>query len=106
MATCTCYQVAGKTVLQKHNYLVSHQCGFNGINKPFVVPVLTNFIPTKNRDKDNPYFIEVNSTPGLMGIEAVLSKAAAKPLGKELKKQNKSITTEILKLFMNRDNWR
>ena len=41
-----------------------------------------------------------------MGIEAVLSKAAAKPLGKELKKQNKSITTEILKLFMNRDNWR
>jgi len=65
-----------------------------------------DFIPAKNRDKDSPYFIEVNSTPGLMGIEAVLSKAAAKPLGKELKKQNKSITTEILKLFKNRDNWR
>ena len=36
-----------------------------------------DFIPAKNRLKDEPYFIEVNSTPGLMGIEATLSKAAA-----------------------------
>ena len=64
-----------------------------------------DFIPAKNREKDKPYFIEVNSTPGLMGIEATLSKAAAKPLQKDLKSEGKSITTEVLKLFMDRDNW-
>ena len=64
-----------------------------------------DFIPTKNREKDRPYFIEVNSTPGLMGIEATLSKAAAKPLQKDLKSEGKSITTEILKIFLDRDNW-
>ena len=61
-----------------------------------------DFIPTKNRDKESPYFIEVNSTPGLMGIEAVLSKSAVKPL---IKGQDRSITKEILKMYMNRDNW-
>ena len=61
-----------------------------------------DFISAKNRDKESPYFIEVNSTPGLMGIEAVLSKSVAKPL---IKGQNRSITKEILKLYMNRDNW-
>jgi RimK family alpha-L-glutamate ligase len=61
-----------------------------------------DFIPAKNRDKESPYFIEVNSTPGLMGIEAVLSKSAVKPL---IKGKNRSITKEILKLYMNRDNW-
>ncbi len=61
-----------------------------------------DFIPAKNRDKESPYFIEVNSTPGLMGIEAVLSKAAVKPL---VKGEKRSITKEILQLYMNRDNW-
>jgi len=61
-----------------------------------------DFIPTKNRDKESPYFIEVNSTPGLMGIEAVLSKSDAKPL---IKGKDRSITKEILKMYMNRDNW-
>ena len=61
-----------------------------------------DFIPAKNRDKESPYFIEVNSTPGLMGIEAVLSKSVSKPL---IKGQDRSITKEILKIYMNRDNW-
>ena len=53
-----------------------------------------DFIPSKNRDKEVPIMIEVNSTPGLIGIEEAL------------KDNKKSITTEILKIFMNRDNWR
>ena len=61
-----------------------------------------DFIPAKNREKDKPYMIEVNSTPGLLGIEATLSKSTAKPI---VKNQNRSITTEILKTYMNRDNW-
>tara|TARA_R110000796_G_C14484112_1_gene427020 strand:+ start:35 stop:1123 length:1089 start_codon:yes stop_codon:yes gene_type:complete len=61
-----------------------------------------DFIPAKDREKESPIFIEVNSTPGLVGIEAVLSNAVSKPLVKD---QNRSITTEILKLYMNRDNW-
>ena len=62
-----------------------------------------DFIPAKNREKDSPYFIEVNSTPGLMGIEAVLSKSAAKSI---IKGTGKSITTQILKMFMDRTTWR
>jgi len=62
-----------------------------------------DFIPAKNRDKDKPFFIEVNSTPGLVGIEATLSKAASKPLVKDKKI---SITNEILKTYMDRNNWR
>lgn len=61
-----------------------------------------DFIPAKNRDKDKPYMIEVNSTPGLMGIEAVYKDAASKPL---IKDQKRSISKEILEIFMNRDNW-
>jgi glutathione synthase/RimK-type ligase-like ATP-grasp enzyme len=64
-----------------------------------------DFIPAKNREKDKPYFIEVNSTPGLMGIESTLSGAAAKPLGKKLKKEGSSITTEILTRFLDRKHW-
>ena len=62
-----------------------------------------DFIPAKNRDKDKPFFIEVNSTPGLVGIEATLSNAASKPLVKDKKI---SITNEILKTYMDRNNWR
>ena len=62
-----------------------------------------DFIPAKNRDKDKPYLIEVNSTPGLMGIEAVFNSAASKPL---IKDQKRSITKEVLNIFKNRDNWK
>jgi RimK family alpha-L-glutamate ligase len=62
-----------------------------------------DFIPSKDREKENPYFIEVNSTPGLVGIEAVLSKAVSKPLVKE---KGISITLEILKKYKNRDLWK
>lgn len=61
-----------------------------------------DFIPSKDRNKDEPYFIEVNSTPGLVGIEAVLSKAVSKPLVKE---KGISITSEILQKYKNRDLW-
>tara|TARA_B100001248_G_scaffold246997_1_gene218067 strand:- start:359 stop:1075 length:717 start_codon:yes stop_codon:yes gene_type:complete len=48
-----------------------------------------DFIPAKDREKEFPYFIEVNSTPGLIGIEKTI----------------KGITSEVLKMYMNRDNW-
>ncbi len=32
-----------------------------------------DFIPAKDRKKDRPYFIEVNSTPGLIGIEDTIT---------------------------------
>ena len=50
-----------------------------------------DFIPSKNREKDPPYFLEVNSSPGFIGIE----EAVKKP-----------VTKMILKKFMNRENWR
>ena len=64
-----------------------------------------DFIPAKNRDKESPYFIEVNSTPGLMGIEAVLSKYRASTVKALGVGKDRSITKEILKVYMNRDNW-
>ena len=69
-----------------------------------------DFIPAKNREKDSPLVIEVNSTPGLMGIESTFadSQIDSKLYKKALKKEKGkfSITTEILKTYMNRDNWR
>ena len=62
-----------------------------------------DFIPSSDRKTEQPYFIEVNSTPGLVGIEAVLSKAVSKPLVKD---KGISITTEILKKYKNRDLWK
>ena len=68
-----------------------------------------DFIPAKNRDKDMPFFIEVNSTPGLVGIEATFadSQIDSKLYKKALKKEKGkfSITTEILRTYLNRDNW-
>ena len=49
-----------------------------------------DFIPAKNREKDPPFIIEVNSSPGTEGIE-------------EASGQN--ISREILKHFSDRDNW-
>tara|TARA_B100000282_G_scaffold51462_1_gene32760 strand:+ start:1 stop:678 length:678 start_codon:yes stop_codon:yes gene_type:complete len=52
-----------------------------------------DFIPAQNRESDKPFFIEVNSNPGLVGIEKTFSK-------------DFSITEEILKTYLNRENWR
>ena len=51
-----------------------------------------DFIPSKKRETDKPFFIEVNSNPGLTGIEETFSKKF-------------SMTEKILKTYMNRDNW-
>ena len=51
-----------------------------------------DFIPSKKRETDKPFFIEVNSNPGLTGIEETFSKKF-------------SMTEKILKMFYNRDNW-
>ena len=68
-----------------------------------------DFIPAKNREKDKPLFIEVNSTPGLMGIESTFAKSQipAKLYKTALKKERGkfSMTSEILKSYMNRENW-
>ena len=48
-----------------------------------------DLIPSKDREKESPYVLEVNSNPGLTGIE----------------KTNTGITTTVFKYFKNRDNW-
>jgi ribosomal protein S6--L-glutamate ligase len=48
-----------------------------------------DLIPSKDREKEPPYVLEVNSNPGLTGIE----------------KTNPGITTMVFKYFKNRDNW-
>ena len=49
-----------------------------------------DFIPSKNREKDPPFVIEVNSSPGTEGIE-------------EASGQN--ISKEIIQFFADRKNW-
>jgi ribosomal protein S6--L-glutamate ligase len=49
-----------------------------------------DFIPSKNREKDPPFVIEVNSSPGTEGIE-------------EASGQN--ISKEIIQFFANKKNW-
>ncbi len=56
------------------------------------IVVGVDFIPAKNRKKDRPYFIEVNSTPGLIGIEEAL-------------KSEGSIVEKILKKLHDRGLW-
>jgi RimK family alpha-L-glutamate ligase len=51
-----------------------------------------DFIPAKNREKERPYILEVNSMPGFGGIEKLNTK--------------KSLTEEIFKHFLNRDMWK
>ena len=48
-----------------------------------------DFIPAKNREKGRPYFIEVNSTPGLIGIESAFADSTipSKIYQKTLKKE-------------------
>ena len=50
-----------------------------------------DLLPAKNRETEQPYILEVNGTPGLGGIEEVT--------------KGKSVTQEIFKTYMNRDNW-
>ena len=49
-----------------------------------------DFIPAKNREKEQPYILEVNAMPGFGGIE----------------KLKKGLTQEVLEHFKNRNNWR
>ena len=69
-----------------------------------------DFIPAKDREKEKPYFIEVNSTPGLMGIESTFANSVipSKLYKQTLKKERGklSITKEILRHFLNRENWK
>ena len=51
-----------------------------------------DLLPAKDREKDQPFVLEVNATPGFGGIEKIT--------------KGKSITEEILKTYLNRDNWR
>jgi len=57
------------------------------------IVVGVDFIPAKNREKDKPYFIEVNSTPGLIGIEDAL-------------KSEGSIVEKILNKLYDRSLWK
>ena len=51
-----------------------------------------DLLPAKDREKEQPYILEVNGTPGLGGIEEVT--------------KGKSVTQEIFKHYKNRENWR
>ena len=51
-----------------------------------------DLLPAKNRETEQPYILEVNGTPGLGGIEEVT--------------KGKSVTQEIMKTYLNRENWR
>ena len=56
------------------------------------VIVGVDFIPSKNREKEVPFFIEVNSTPGLIGIEEAL-------------KTEGSVVEKILVKLQDREVW-
>ena len=49
-----------------------------------------DLIPSKDREKIEPYVLEVNSNPGLSGIEKIV----------------KNITVDVFNYFKNRNNWR
>ena len=52
-----------------------------------------DFIPAKDREKEKPFFIEVNSTPGLIGIDDAL-------------KVEGSVVEKILTMFKDKKNWK
>ena len=49
-----------------------------------------DFIPAKDRNKDGPFILEINSSPGTSGFDEATGK---------------DVTKHILKNFMNKDNW-
>ena len=51
-----------------------------------------DLLPAKDREKEKPYVLEANATPGFGGIEKVT--------------KDKSVTQEIFKTYLNRENWR
>jgi len=51
-----------------------------------------DLLPAKDREKEQPYILEVNGTPGLGGIEKVT--------------KGKSVIEEIFNHYKNRDNWK
>ena len=51
-----------------------------------------DLLPAKDREKEKPYVLEANATPGLGGVEKIT--------------KGKSVTEEILKTYFNRENWR
>ena len=55
------------------------------------VLVGVDFIPSKNREKDSPYFLEVNNVPGLSGIEAALKSEGSVVKTVLIKLQDRSL---------------
>ena len=51
-----------------------------------------DFLPSRNREKEQPFILEINSMPGFGGIERST--------------KGKSVTQEILKSYMNRETWK
>ncbi|MDP6250127.1 MAG: hypothetical protein QGH26_04870, partial [Candidatus Pacebacteria bacterium] len=49
-----------------------------------------DFLPAKNKEKDQPFILEVNASPGFGAIERTAKG---------------SVTQSILKHYRNRDNW-
>ena len=49
-----------------------------------------DFIPAKDRNKDGPFILEINSSPGTSGFDEATGK---------------DVTTHILKNFMDKENW-
>jgi RimK family alpha-L-glutamate ligase len=50
-----------------------------------------DLIPSKNREKERPYVLEVNTQPGTVGYNTIIKG---------------DILKEVLKIYKNRDNWR
>ena len=49
-----------------------------------------DLIPSKDREKERPYVLEVNTQPGTVGYNSVIKG---------------DILKDVLKTYMNRDNW-
>ena len=50
-----------------------------------------DFMPAKDREKEKPFILEVNASPGFAGIQGTV--------------KSKNVLKEIFTHFMNRDNW-
>ena len=51
---------------------------------------IADIVRSKNRDKDSPFFIEINSTPGTKGY---------------VKATKTNLVKDVMTTFLNRDNW-
>ena len=50
-----------------------------------------DLIPAKDREKERPYCLEVNSQPGTVGYNTTIKG---------------NILKDVLNIYMNRDNWK